>query len=287
VDQRPDDGRSLTFDGEPLNDRLEILGAPVLTLDIAADKPNAIVAVRLNDVAPDGTSAEVTYGLLNLTHRGGHETPLPLEPGAFYRVKVQVNDIAYAFPKGHRVRVAISTSYWPIAWPSPEISIITVRCGVSTLELPVRPPRQEDAALRPFEEPESAPTTEHKKLRQLPLRRVVEFDLTNSEATYTVHSDGGEFDGASLARIETIGMDLGYSLLRRHRISDTDPLSAQTEFEQRAIMRRADWSVRIESRTRLTATRDTFQFSADVEAFEGDDTFAKRKWQLTIPRNMV
>jgi hypothetical protein len=60
-----------------------------------------------------------------------------------------------------------------------------------------------------------------------------------------------------------------------------------TEFEQRASLRRGDWSVRVESRTRLTATRETFQFSADVEAFVGDETFVKRSWQLKIPRNMV
>ena len=287
VDQRPDDGRSLTFDGEPLSEVLEILGAPVLNLDIAADKPSALLAVRLNDVGPDGTSAEVTYGLHNLTHRDGHGTPVPLQPGTFYRVRVQLNDIAYAVPKGHRLRIAISTSFWPIAWPSPEIAIVTVRCGESSLDLPVRPPWSEDGRLRPFEEPDSAPGMQHKKLRQLPLRRVVEFDLTGDEVVYTVHSDGGEFGGASLARIEPIGMDLGYSLLRRHRISDTDPLSAVTEFEQRASMRRGDWSVRVESRTRLTATRETFQFSADVEAFVGDETFVKRSWQLKIPRNMV
>lgn len=283
LDQRPDDGRSLTFDGEPLGERLEILGAPVLTLDIAADKPSAMVAVRLNDVAPDGTSAAVTYGLLNLTHREGHEVPVSLEPGAFYRVQVHLNDIAHAFPQGHRIRIGISTCYWPIAWPSPEVAIVTVRCGESALDLPVRPPRQEDGALRPF----AAPGALRKKLQQLPLRRVIEYDLTSNEAIYTVHSGGGEFGGASLARIEPIGMDLGYSLLRRHRISDTDPLSARTEFEQRAVLRRGDWSVRVESRTRLTATLEAFQFSADVEAFEGEETFAKRNWQLTIPRNMV
>ena len=164
LDQRPDDGRSLIFDTEPLAARTEILGAPVVELDLAADEPNALVAIRLNDVQPDGTSALVTYGLLNLTHREGHESPEPLEPGAFYRVKVQLNDIAHAFPAGHRIRIAVSTSYWPIAWPSPEAVILTLRTGNSALYLPVRPPAPEDERLRPFEPPSAAQTARHKTL---------------------------------------------------------------------------------------------------------------------------
>ena len=101
---------------------------------------------------------------------------------------------------------------------------------------------------------------------------------------YTFQS--GEF-GAALARIEAIEIDLGYTLLKRHRISEYDPLSAQTEIVQGMTMRRKDWSVRIESRARLGATRDAFQFSADLKAFEDDEPFGQRSWQLTIPRQLV
>ena len=94
LDQRPDDGRSLTFDTEPLPARMEILGAPVVELDLAVDEPSALLAVRLNDVQPDGTSTLVTYGLLNLTHRESHDQPEPLDPGTVQRVRLQLNDIA-------------------------------------------------------------------------------------------------------------------------------------------------------------------------------------------------
>jgi hypothetical protein len=284
LDQRSDDGRSLTFDTEPLAARTEILGAPVVELDLAADEPNAMVAIRLNDVQPDGTSTLVTYGLLNLTHRDDHEAPQPLEPGAFYRVKVALNDIAHAFPAGHRIRIAVSTSYWPIAWPSPEPVILTLRTGRSAVYLPVRPPAPEDARLRSFEPPSAARATRHKTLRELPLKRRIEIDLATNETVYTFQS--GEF-GAALARIEAIAMDLGYTFLKRHRISEYDPLSAQTEIVQRMTMRRRDWSVRIESRARLSATRDAFQFSAELEALEDDELFGQRRWQLAIPRQLV
>jgi uncharacterized protein len=284
LDQRPDDGRSLTFDTEPLAERTEILGAPVVELDLAADEPTALLAVRLNDVQPDGTSTLVTYGLLNLTHRAGHEQPKALEPGKSCRVRLQLNDIAHAFPAGHRVRIAVSTSYWPIAWPAPAAAILTLRTGNSVLYLPVRPAAPEDDRLRPFAAPLAAAGPRRKTLRELPLKRTIEIDLATNETVYTFQS--GEF-GAALARIEAIEMDLGSTFLKRHRISEYDPLSAQTEIVQRMIMRRRAWSVRIESRVRLAATRDTFQFSADLEAFEDDEPFAQRSWQLAIPRQLA
>lgn len=101
TDQRQDDGRSLVFDTGVLDADLEILGAPRVTLELSVDQPVGMVAVRLNDVAPDGASARVSYGLLNLTHRDSHADPEPLVPGQTYRVAVQLNDIAHRFPAGH------------------------------------------------------------------------------------------------------------------------------------------------------------------------------------------
>ena len=68
-DQREEDGGSLVFETDVLTERCEILGAPVVQLEVAASRPVAMVAARLSDVAPDGRATRVTYGLLNLTHR--------------------------------------------------------------------------------------------------------------------------------------------------------------------------------------------------------------------------
>lgn len=286
-DQRPDDGGSLVFDSDPLTDRLELFGAPELELDIRADRPLGLLCVRLGDVAPDGSVLRVSYGLLNLAHRNGHETPEPLIPGEQVRVTIKLNDLAHAFPPGHRIRVSISTSYWPIAWPSPEPVILSVQTGTSKLTLPVRAPRESDAALRPFDEPEAALGTSHVKLMALPFRRTVEVNLATNEMVYTLKSDGGEFDGASLARLEEIDLDLGYTLMKRYRIIETDPLSAQSDLTQTALLRRGDWETRLRCSTRLSATAEFFQFTGDLEAYEKDELVAHRQWNVSIPRNGV
>ena len=150
-DQREEAGGSLVFDTELLAEPMEILGAPVLHLDVASDRPNAFVAATLSEVLPDGSATRLTYGILNLTHRDGHEDLKPLEPGKRYTVRIRMNECGQRIGSGNRLRLAISTAYWPIVWPSPELVTLTVTAGVSSLELPVRPPRSEDAGLRPFE----------------------------------------------------------------------------------------------------------------------------------------
>ncbi|MDX1450713.1 MAG: CocE/NonD family hydrolase, partial [Acidimicrobiia bacterium] len=103
-DQREDDGGALVFETSPLLHDVEILGAPIVDLDVESDRPMAMVAVRLSDVLPDGRATRITYGLLNLTHRESHERPARLVPGKRYVVEVRLNDVAHVFPPGHRLR---------------------------------------------------------------------------------------------------------------------------------------------------------------------------------------
>jgi predicted acyl esterase len=144
-DQRPDDSRSSLFETPPLGETMEILGAPIVTLDLVCDKPVANLVVRLCDVHPSGESLRVSFGVLNLAHRDSHAAPTPLVPGERYRVRLKLNDCGATFPAGHRIRLAFSTAYWPMVWPAPHDATVTILAG--TLDLPSRPPRAEDAAL--------------------------------------------------------------------------------------------------------------------------------------------
>ena len=139
IDQRPEAGGSLVFDTAPLAADIEVLGAPVVELDVSADRPNALLACTLSEILPGGAVSRVTYGLLNLTHRESHEHPTPLEPGKRYRVRVQMNHCGHRFAAGTRLRLAVSTAYWPVAWPSPEAATVTVLMGSSALVLPRTP----------------------------------------------------------------------------------------------------------------------------------------------------
>ena len=53
----------------------------------------------------------MSYGLIDLTRRDGHETLEPLLPGRCTGVRLLLDDLAHAFPAGHRTRLSLSNSY--------------------------------------------------------------------------------------------------------------------------------------------------------------------------------
>ncbi|WP_027370037.1 CocE/NonD family hydrolase [Desulfovermiculus halophilus] len=280
-DQREEDGGALVFETEPLLDRLEILGAPVLALDVSSNRPVAMAAVRLSDVAPDDKATRVTYGLLNLCHRNGHSEPEPLQPGRIYSVRVPMNHIAQSFPPGHRLRISISTSYWPLAWPSPSPVRLRVHIGPSSLELPVRPEREEDAGLRVFPEPEGAPAPAVRQVQPKEHAWRVIRDLGRDEATLEVIKDEGSFC------LE----DIDWSVSARAREwytyqgDDFDSVRGETLWER--SFRRGEWSVRTTARTVLTSTSESFQIHAELDAFIRNERVFARNWRYEIPRDHV
>ncbi len=288
LDQRADDGRSLIFDSPPFADDTEILGAARVVLRLAASAPQALLAVRLNDVAPDGTSALVTYGVLNLSHRDGHEHPRPLEPGEQVDVTLDLNDIAHRFPAGHQMRLALSTSYWPLIWPAPTPVTLSVECGAGRLELPQRAPHKLDEELLPFEPAEAAPASSvQSALKPHEFTRSYERDLTTHDTVYRLFSAGGDLETGSVMHIDAIDMDLGHTVERKFSIGESDPLSARAEVSERLLMRRGEWSIRVRVVTTLTADTDQFRLQARLSAREGDnpdDVFAQ-EWDEYIPRD--
>ncbi len=287
TDQREDDGKSQTFDSPPLKERLEILGAPEVTLALVADRPLALVAARLNDVAPDGSSARVTYGLLNLTHRAGHERPEPLRSGERYVVKIRLNDIAHAFPVGHRIRLALSTSYWPVAWPSPELVSLGLFTGSSFVDLPVRVARPEDDALRPFGEPEGAAPVKSVDLQEGKVKRKIERDITSGETAYVTTIEIDEAGQVAMSRLDPIDLEVGHGIVERFSIQESEPLSARAEITQKAISRRRDWRTQVETRLVFSATQREFRLQAELRAYDGESRVCERSWDTTIPRDHV
>lgn len=135
-DQREDDALSLCFDSKPLDQDMVLLGAPRLKLRFASDKPSALLAVRLCAVAPDGSSERITWRPINLTHGQSHAEPSPMIPGRRIDLDIMLNDIGYTVPAGHRLRLAVCTTYWPMLWPSPEVATVTLYPESALLSLP-------------------------------------------------------------------------------------------------------------------------------------------------------
>jgi len=257
-DQGEDDLRSLVFETPPLDAPIELLGAAIVTLDVASDRPMANLVVRLCDVHPSGESLRVSFGVLNLTRRNGHEKPELLAIGERYRVRIQLNDAGSVFPAGHRVRLAISTAYWPMIWPCPEKATLLISGGA--LDLPVRPPSAADALLSPLPGPESAPPEKPTMLRRGDMR---------------------------VERIDRIDLELGAKGKWQYHVEENDPLSAVAELQRTQTMSREAWQIRIETRMRLSCTRDAFLLEASLRACEGEQEVCRRDWDRVIARDFL
>ena len=281
TDQRDEDGGSLNYDSEPLPEPLEILGAPVAEVELSSDRPVAMVAVRLSDRLPDDRTTRVTYGLLNLCQRDSREYPTPLVPGQPYRVRVQLNEVAHRFPAGHRLRMEVSTSYWPVAWPPPHPVRLTILPAQSRLLLPVRPPREDDAEVGAFEPPVATPPPAYTNLAPRDYRWTVTRDLITQESTLETVKDEGGY------RLDDIDLEVHSATRERYTHHEGDPSSVRGEVESTRRFARDGWEVETRTRTVLTCTPETFVIHARLEAFEGDTPVFDTSWERTVPRDLL
>lgn len=280
-DQREDDGGALVFETDPLKDDLEILGSPVVELDVSVDRPQAMVAVRLSDVLPDGKATRVTYGLLNLTHRNSAAEPEPLEPGKRYRVQVRMNDIAQNFPIGHRLRLSVSTVYWPLAWPSPEPVSLTLFPENSRMTLPARAKRPSDPEASPFGHPEAGPPLERTIIRMPEQSWNVVRDLVRDESRLEVVNDVGVY------QIDAIDLEIEIRAEETYtfRADDYESLRGETTWMRR--YKRDDWEIRTVAHTVLTSDQRSFRIRAQLDAYEGDARVHSRSWDERIERDHI
>jgi uncharacterized protein len=281
-DQRPDDGRSLCFDSVPLAAPVDLLGAPILSLELAIDRPCGLIIARLCDVAPDGASRLISYGILNLTHRDGHDRIVPMVPGERTLAQFSMNVMGERIAAGHRLRLALSTSYWPMVWPSPEPVTLTVfASSASLLAIPERPPGPHDDALADFPPAEMAAPLGVTRTRSARRDREIHENPTTGETVFTIHRDRGAY------RLHDIDLTVDAGAVERFSITEGDPLSAKGDIAWHYSLTRGDWDVRTESRTVLTASKDIFLLRAMLDAFEGDRRVFAKNWSFDIPRNGV
>jgi hypothetical protein len=237
------------------------------------------VAARLNSVWPDGAVSRVSFTVLNLCHRDGHEAPMPLTPGERYRVRLKLDDVAVRIPEGHRLRIAISTCYWPMIWPAPETVTLSLHTQESHVDIPVRGRKPDDAAPH-FEPAEGAPPLKRKTLSKPFNSRKVTIDQASGETQLEIIDDFGshELPGHGLRTSE-----------RAHEIYSImsgDPLSAKHEIHWSEELARGRWKVRTETHSQLTATREHWVIEGKIEAFEGRRKIFTKRLHEKIKRQL-
>ncbi|RWZ54806.1 CocE/NonD family hydrolase [Labedella populi] len=283
-DQRAEDGRSVCFD-VPVEEPFDVLGSVAVTLALTSDVPHAHVIVRLCDVAPDGSSTLVTRGVLNLDKRRGRKRADALEPGVEESVAVPLVSTGHRFPPGHRLRIAVSSAYWPWVWPHPVEATLTLAPQRSSVSVPVWTRSTDDGVV--FEPAEHA---EPLAIRRLPApaalpQRSVSHDVETGE--WVLDVDPGYGGG----RAYPDGLLFTEDSRETYRIVDGDPLSASAESRWAIGLEKSDWRAWLETTSRVTADADTFRIINTVRAWARDGgpdaevvLVADRRFDDVVPR---
>lgn len=157
ADQRDVEMRDdvLVYTSAPLATDLRFAGPLRARVTVSSDAPDTDFILRLVHVWPDGRATGIQEGALRMRYRDGFQQPKLMEPGQRYEVTVDMRSIAYMIPRGHRLRLQVTSSSFPrlernLNTGAPnnaaETSLVVAtnrvhhsREGSSYLELPVLP----------------------------------------------------------------------------------------------------------------------------------------------------
>lgn len=265
IDSREDDAWGLVFDSAPLREPMELLGFIRAHLWAAASAPQANWIVRVNDVAPDGTSYIVTYGFLNGTHRASHTHPTALPVDRPVELDFNLFCAAYRFDPGHRIRVVVTNAYFPVVWPSPYPMTTTLFTGgdrASFIALPVLAPTPSLEGALPILASHRPPAPDAMSAYR------VERDLVSGlvKATYKMGDD-------------VIGCE----------INAADPARASLAIDTRDVFQPLGGAPTVESHTNgaLTSTADSFRMDLTCTLSQGGKTVRSRRWTTEVKRDLV
>jgi hypothetical protein len=280
VDQREDDARSLTWTSAPLDAPLEILGFPEARLRVCATAEIATIVARLVDIAPDGTAALITKGVLNLTHRESHSAPSPMIPSQTYDVVVQLDATSWMFAPGHRIRLSVTGADFPNVWPSPLPYTGSVHCGgegASRLVLPVASPQTPPlppphlAPPLPF-----APTASSQSDR--PAWRVTRDHL--EDTTEVLISSGGR---------TRVGESASFTSQREvlALVSERNPARVSYRGLNRITFHWPDREIETVARGQIQSSADAFHITVQLEITINGVAYHARSWTRSFPRVLL
>ncbi len=278
ADQRVDDAGSLCFDTLPLQQDLAIAGQIIANLAIRCDKPTANIAVRVCDVHPDGAVTRISLGVLNLTHRDSHEDIEALTLGKLYHVAVPVNHIAYKLPKGHRLRISLSTACWPLIWPAPDHATLTLEASKSHIDVPYR-----DNLRTEIEPPKynKAVSFDGETQRESDSQRIVHQDYKTGLVTLETHDDFGR------QHYHSCDADIDMKMSQWQTIHPEDPLSAQSTLSFKLEMGRDGWWTGLKSQYAMRCDYHYFYVTSTWQAFHDGQCIFKKEFTEKIKRTAV
>jgi predicted acyl esterase len=277
-DQRPVDAFSLVYDSAPLKEELAILGRPRAVLQASATAPLADWFARLSDVAPDGTVTQITGAGLNGAQRDSMTEPRDLQPGKLYSLDIKMHLTSWVFPKGHRIRVAISNALWPMMLPTPYSMTTLLRLGGdqgSRVVLPVVPVKGAPAPA--FGPPE--PSEDRPDIQSNGFPWPGEWTLERDEASHKATVRRGQADASYPWGKETDYESLTY------KVDDAHPELSDVHGEAESIFVLKGRELRWRGHLSITTDQKNFYYRYTRELLKDGQLLRQKTWEEVIPRD--
>jgi len=277
-DPRPVDAFSLVYDSAPLREDVAILGRPRALLKASATAPLADWFARLSDVAPDGTVTQITGAGINGAQRESMTERRALEPGRVYPLDIAMHLTSWVFPKGHRIRLAVSNALWPMILPTPYSMTTSLELGGdgSRLILPVVPVKGTPAPA--FQPPQ--PAEQRPDIKSIGYPWPGEWTLERDEANQkaTVRWKG---------KAETDypwGKEIDYENLV-YDVDDAHPETSAVHGEAESIFTLKGRELRWRGHLSVTTDQKNFYYKYTRELLKDGRIVKQQTCEVTIPRD--
>ena len=273
--QHEDDEISLCFDTEPLETDCLIFGAAEVELELETDDPRRQVCLRLNDIAPDGTSSRITWAIRNLSLNDNLDSPKSQLPAGRRTIRVRFPTAAYRITTGHKLRLAISQSYWPMVWTAQTTGKVTIKGGCLTL--PVPKSALESLAI-------SLPASED-------LPKVKSYAVTNNARIkrYPVKVEKGELRSGwhqpyTSVHYNEIDTTFGYETRAEFSIREEDQASAKSTYEHSMTFERLDGIATVTCMVQLSSDDSFYHVKANFTATWNGRIIKTHEWNFDAER---
>jgi hypothetical protein len=290
VDQRGADAYSLAFESAPLKEDLEILGFCQVDIYGGADASPLNWFARVSDVAPDGTTTLVAGGGRSDRADPFRDAARPIAgAGASGTADaerrpdwrpLQLHACSWVFPRGHRIRLAISNAMWPMIWPTPHPATATVRLGPTgtRLALPVVPATDGSPAQAPvfgdFE-----PSEELEGVRSwgdvLPVRWTLVRDDKGVASISWRGTAGNEYPWGRVVDEEYL----------RYEVDDDHPAEASARGEARTEVHLPDRLLIFSSVLDLDGDTESLRYRFRRELRKDGELIRERSWERRFRRD--
>ncbi len=107
----------LVYTSDPLEKDIEVTGSINAQIYASSSAEDTDFVVKVSDVHPDGYSQSISpplSGVIRARYRESEAEPSLLTPGHVYKFTIGLMFTSHVFKKGHRLRVSITSSYFPL-----------------------------------------------------------------------------------------------------------------------------------------------------------------------------